>query len=122
MVEESPFLQKSEALAYFRKRDYIGSVQDEVAHATGQRGLACECCTNYCDYEELQEYCVDPTDVGTEYSLAVKRKPRVRDSKTFKFTKLNLSKLLQNFNPVSNMRDYSDFTDSKKWIKTKQNI
>ena len=75
-MEQDPFLPKSEALTYFRKRDYITGGQDEVHYATGQRGLACECCTYHCEYEELQEYCIEPSisNPSAETSLPAEKK------------------------------------------------
>jgi len=53
VTNKNPFLQKSQALTYFKseKRDY-----------SGQTGLVCECCYHMCTIEELEEYCVDKRD------------------------------------------------------------
>ena len=58
------FVPKSRALSYLRasKRtvyDYDDGWDDNAGG--GQRGLACECCVHMCTYDEMIEYCGQPT-------------------------------------------------------------
>ena len=97
--DESPFLPKSQALSYFRKRDYIGGSHSEMGYVMGQQGLACECCTYYCTYEELQEYCVDPSDPADAWVAIDKRDVTAQRSKMSNTGFLTLHRGMYNGSP-----------------------
>ena len=130
-LSSSPFLSKSQALAYLQngsssrrsKRSAAASARTRARKRHGYQGIICECCHNMCTFYELTQYCAEESasDAIMIRSTSLLAKRSVANSNEELETQQKQSHLLKLLVDLSSPVKHSQNVHQRDAIDTRTN-